>query len=128
MKGAVQTIEASPSWKAGMDAIFIVTDENDFTGNTQTGGWENADGCCDSPVLPAGDPVVSATWPGGVYGGGLIPAVIVTNKGKSGGYTSNQPYNHYSLLATVEQEFGLGYLGFASDTAQVKPMTEFLTK
>jgi hypothetical protein len=128
VKDAVQTIQASPSWKAGMDAIFIVTDENDFTGNAQTGGWENADGCCDSPVLPAGDPVVSASWPGGVYGGGLIPAVIVTNKGKSGGYTSNVPYNHYSLLATIEQEFGLGYLGFASDTAQVKPMTEFLTK
>ncbi|MES1247043.1 MAG: alkaline phosphatase family protein [Actinomycetota bacterium] len=128
VKGAVQTIEASPAWKTGTSAIFVITDENDYTGNTTTGGWENADGCCDSPMLPAGDPVVSATWPGGVYGGGLIPAVIVTNRGKSGGYTSQTPYNHYSLLATVEQVFGLGYLGYASDTAQVKPMTEFLTK
>jgi hypothetical protein len=128
VKDAVQTIQASPAWKTGTSAIFVITDEDDYTGNAETGGWENADGCCDSPVLPAGDPVVSATWPGGMYGGGLIPAVIVTNHGKSGGYTSTTPYNHYSLLATVEQVFGLGYLGFASDSAQVKPMTEFFTK
>ena len=128
VKGAVQTIEGSQAWKVGTAAIFIVTDENDYTGNTNTGGWEDAAGCCDSPVLAAGDPSVSKTWPGGVYGGGLVPAVIVSNKGKSGGYTSQQPYNHYSLLATIEQVFGLGYLGFASDSSQVKPMTEFLTK
>jgi hypothetical protein len=128
VKDAVQTIEGSPAWKAGTAAIFIVTDENDYTGNADTGGWEDAAGCCDSPVLAAGDPSVSKTWPGGVYGGGLIPAVIVSNKGKDGGYVSPQPYNHYSLLKTIEQVFGLGYLGFASDGAQVKPMTEFLTK
>jgi phosphatidylinositol-3-phosphatase len=128
VKGAVQLIESSVAWKGGSSAIFIVTDENDFTGNTTTGGWESADGCCDSPMLPAGDPVVSATWPGGVYGGGLIPAVIVTNKGKSGGYTSNVAYNHYSLLATIEQAFDLGYLGNAADRVQVKTMSEFLTK
>ena len=38
------------------------------------------------------------------------------------------PYNHYSLLATVEQVWGLPLLGYASDTAQVTPMTEFLTR
>jgi phosphatidylinositol-3-phosphatase len=67
-------------------------------------------------------------WAGGTYGGGLIPAVIVTNKGKTGGFQSQTPYNHYSLLATVEAEFGLGYLANASDRQQVPPMTEFLTK
>ena len=34
-------------------AIVIVTDENDFTGNTTTGGWENADGLLRLPVRPA---------------------------------------------------------------------------
>jgi phosphatidylinositol-3-phosphatase len=128
VKGAVTLIQSSPAWKAGNSAIFIVTDENDFTGNEETGGWESAAGCCDSPVVPAGDPSVSATWPGGVYGGGLIPAVILTSKGKSGGYTSNVAYNHYSMLATIESEFGLGYLGNAADRRQVSLMTEFLTK
>ena len=67
-------------------------------------------------------------WAGGQYGGGLIPAIVVTNKGKTGGYVSHTPYNHYSLLATIEQVWGLGYLGNASDRAQVTPMTEFLAK
>ena len=53
-------------------AIVVVTDENDFTGNAETDGWETAEGCCDSPVRSAGDPAVSTTWPGGTYGGGLI--------------------------------------------------------
>jgi phosphatidylinositol-3-phosphatase len=135
VKGAVTTIEASPAWKAGNSAIFIVTDENDFTGNKTTDGWESADGCCDSPILPPGYQFLGSNgqpdgtvWGGGMYGGGLIPAVIVTSKGKSGGYTSNVSYNHYSLLATIESEFGLGYLGNAADRQQVPLMTEFLTK
>jgi len=127
VKGAVTLIMHSEAWREGRSAIFILTDENDFTGNGTTGGWESADGCCDSPVLIAGDPSVSATWPGGTYGGGLIPAVIVTNHGKTGGYTSSVDYNHYSLLATIEQVWNLGYLGNASDRAQVMPMDEFLT-
>ncbi|HEY4413212.1 MAG TPA: alkaline phosphatase family protein [Gaiellaceae bacterium] len=135
VKGAVTEIMASPAWKSGLAAIFIATDENDFTNNTSTDGWETADGCCDSPILPAGYKFLGSnsqpdgnTWAGGMYGGGLIPAIIVTNKGKTGGYQSQVPYNHYSLLATVEAEFGLGYLANASDRQQVQPMTEFLTK
>jgi phosphatidylinositol-3-phosphatase len=135
VQGAVTAIKASPAWKHGSSAIFVLTDENDFTGNVATDGWESAAGCCDSPILPpnyqflnsAGTPD-GKVWAGGLYGGGLIPAIVVTNKGKSGGYVSNTPYNHYSLLATIEQVWGLGYLGNASDRAQVTPMTEFLTK
>jgi phosphatidylinositol-3-phosphatase len=135
VKGAVTAIMASPAWKSGLAAIFIATDESDFTNNTATDGWEDASGCCDSPILPAGYKFLGSnsqpdgnTWAGGMYGGGLIPAIIVTNKGKTGGYQSQVPYNHYSLLATVEAEFGLGYLANASDRQQVQPMTEFLTK
>ena len=110
VKGAVTLIMHSPAWHDSRSAIFIVTDENDYTGNAETGGWETADGCCDSPVLIAGDPSVSATWPGGTYGGGLIPAVIVTNHGKTGGYVSTAPYNHYSLLATIEENWNLSLI------------------
>ena len=135
VKGAVTAIMASPAWKAGLAAIFVITDENDFTNNASTDGWETADACCDSPILPPGYQFLGSSgapdghvWAGGTYGGGLIPAVIVTNKGKTGGFQSQVPYNHYSLLATVEAEFGLGYLANAADRQQVQPMTEFLTK
>jgi hypothetical protein len=135
VNGAVTAIKASPAWKHGSSAIFVLTDENDFTGNAATDGWESAAGCCDSPILPPGYQFLNSAgtpdghvWAGGMYGGGLIPAIVVTNKGKTGGYVSQTPYNHYSLLATIEQAWGLGYLGNASDRAQVTPMTEFLTK
>jgi len=126
VKGAVQLIESSQAWKTGPSAIFIVTDEDDFTGNPETDGWESAEGCCDSPVVSAGNPDVPG-WGGGVYGGGLIPAIVVTNRGKTGGYVDDTPYNHYSMLATIEQVWGLGYLGNASDRAQVPTMAGFLS-
>ncbi len=126
VKRTVETIMASPSWQQGQDAIFIVSDEGDYNGNAQTGGWASPAGCCDSPVLPAGDPDISSTWPGGVYGGGLVPAVVVVNKGgKTGGYVSTTPYNHYSLLATIEDVWNLPKLAYTADTEQVAPMTEF---
>ena len=135
VRSAVTAIQASPAWRSGLAAIFVITDENDFTGNKTTDGWESAAGCCDSPILPPGYQFLTSSgtpdgnvWAGGMYGGGLIPAVVVTNRGKSGGYTSQVSYNHYSLLATVEQVFGLGFLGNAADRQQVPLMTEFLTK
>jgi hypothetical protein len=112
---AVNTITSSRAWTRN-SAIFIVTDENDFTGNSTNGGWENADGCCDSPYVPAGDARVSALWPGGTYGGGLIPAIVVSQSGPRG-YVSHTPYNHYSMLTTIEQNWNLPYTGHAGDRA-----------
>ncbi len=112
---AVNTIMSSQAWTRH-SAIFIVTDENDFTGNSETGGWESADGCCDSPYVAAGDTRVSASWPGGTYGGGLIPAIVVSKSGPRG-YVSHTPYNHYSMLTTIEQNWHLPYTGHAGDRA-----------
>lgn len=129
VQSTVHEIMASPSWREGQSAIFVVSDEGDYDGTAQTGGWASPAGCCDSPVLPAGDPDINAAWPGGTYGGGLVPAIVVVNHGgKTGGYVSNTPYNHYSFLSTVEQLWGLDKLAYAADTAQVTPMTEFFKK
>jgi len=124
VQNAVTTIMSSGDWTRH-SAIFIVSDEGDYTGVTANGGWDSPAGCCDSPVLPAGDPDINAAWPGGLYGGGLVPAIIVDPSGPHG-YTSSVAYNHYSLLRTIEDAWNLPELGFTSDHAQVPTMSEFL--
>jgi phosphatidylinositol-3-phosphatase len=122
---AVDTITSSAAWTRH-SAIVIVTDENDYTGNSATGGWETADGCCDSPYVEAADPRVSASWPGGTYGGGLIPAIVVTASGPRH-VVDHTPYNHYSLLTTIEDNWHLGHLGHAGDASGgVVPMWPLL--
>ena len=135
---AVTTIMSSKAW-TGNSAIFILTDENDFVAaNTGIDQWETADGCCDSPVLPNGYAFIGShgtpdgnvlACPGGAtsctYGGGLVPAIVIARRGVRH-YTSAHPYNHFSLLRTIEQAWHLGYLGNASDSVQVHSMAEFL--
>ncbi len=115
VKTAVTTIMDSRAWTK-RSAIVIVTDENDYTGNTTNGGWENADGCCDSPYVAKADPRVSADWPGGTYGGGLIPAIVVSSQVRPG-TVDHTPYNHYSLLTSIEDNWNLPHLGHAGDAA-----------
>jgi phosphatidylinositol-3-phosphatase len=134
VRGAVDKIMATTQWKNGQTAIFIVTDENDFTGEASTDGWESAEGCCDSPFLPKGYQFLDShgnldghVWGGGVYGGGKIPAIVMTSKGPLG-FVSETPYNHYSMLSTILWNWGLPPLANTADTLNVKPMTEFFTK
>ena len=124
--GAVTTIMSSRAWTPH-SAIFIVADEGDYTGNAVNGGWDSPAGCCDSPVLPAGDPDISTTWPGGVYGGALVPAIVIDPSGPRH-FVSNIPSNHYSVLRTIEDAWHLPELAFTSDHAQVSTMNEFLTR
>ncbi|HEX6500941.1 MAG TPA: alkaline phosphatase family protein [Micromonosporaceae bacterium] len=126
VKQAVTTIMSSKAWTRH-SAIFIVADEGDYTANATNGGWDSPAGCCDSPVLRAGDPAINPNWPGGVYGGGKVPAIIVTGDGPHH-HTSQVAYNHYSLLRTLEDAWRLPELGFTSDHAQVPTMDEFLVK
>lgn len=133
----VQAIMASPVWKQN-SAIFIVTDEDDYPGTAATaptGGWESPAGCCDSPYVVAHDKrmnpnwptdTADSTWPGGTLGGGNIPAIVVTSHGPRG-YVSHTPYNHYSMLRTIEDNWNLGYLRYSGDTAGgVLPMNDLL--
>jgi hypothetical protein len=118
----VSMIMSSSAWTQ-RSAIFVTADENDFDGsNPSVGNWEDASGCCDSPYVPAGDPRISPLWPGGIYGGGHVPAVMIASRGDSGAFTDDTAYNHYSLLATVEKIWRLGYLQNAADRANVPTM------
>ena len=140
VQGTVTAIMSSKAW-TGNSAIFIVSDENDFQVNPATDNWVSAAGCCDSPLLPNGYQFLKAsgtpdgnTWscpyganPACQYGGGLVPAVIIARHGPRG-LVSTQPYNHYSLLRTIEDTWDLGYLGNAADDSQVHSMSEFLSR
>ena len=124
---AVTTIMHSRAW-TGNSVIFVTADENDYdASNPDIGSYLSSAGCCDSPVLPAGDPEVSTAWPGGVYGGGLVPMVVISRNGPKH-VTDTTAYNHYSMLLTIEEGFGLGKLGYTSDAAQVKPMWPLITR
>ena len=60
-------------------------------------------------------------WYNGKFGGGKIPSIVIARNGARG-MRDRTPYNHYSLLRTIEQVWGLGYLGYAGDRANVSSM------
>jgi hypothetical protein len=97
----VSMIMAAKAWKQGRNAIVITWDEDDFSDQGQPGT-----GCCGA------DP-----------GGGHVVTIVITNKGKYP-VTDNTAYNHYSLLLSMEEAFGLPCLAHACDSALgVVPMT-----
>ncbi|HEY4189059.1 MAG TPA: alkaline phosphatase family protein [Candidatus Limnocylindrales bacterium] len=131
---AVDTIRNSKAW-TGNSVIFVLSDEADFDGAAaDTDLWADVSGCCDSPgygsapALPVGYILVdngTHVWNDGQFGGGKVPAIVIARNG-SGPIKDDTPYNHYSLLRTIEQVWGLGYLGYAADAANVSSMTNLL--
>ena len=91
----VPRITASPAFRR--DGVLIVTFDEGTDGKA----------CCGEQPLPGGPKP-------GMYGpgGGRIGAVVLSPFVKPG-TVSDRPYNHYSTLRSVEQWFGLPYLGYA---------------
>ncbi len=107
----IREIQGSRIWTApNVETAIVVTwDEN--------GGFDRFDGapqaCC---VIDAHNP-----------GGGRIPTLVLTNHGVRG-VADATPYDHYSLLRTIEDAFGLsGHLRHAGDAA-VLPMTPLFAR
>lgn len=103
----VDKIIATSMWKAqGRAAIVITFDEGGHTNRTN-----HAEGCCGaSPDNPSN------------FGGGWIPTVVITNHGPRG-VKDATPYNHYSLLRSIEQAFGIkDYAGHAADVTAMTPL------
>ena len=96
--GIVGRIMGSAAWKEpGNDAIIITFDENDDKRDDS-----HPLGCCGN----------GGTSPGG----GWIPTIVIANHGPRH-LADPTPYNHYSLLRTIEAGFGITeYLGHAADT------------
>jgi hypothetical protein len=89
----VSQVTNASFWSHGNNAIVVVFDEGD----------DNA-GCC-----------------GAQPGGGQVAAIVVTNHGPRG-LQDNSPYNHFSLLQTIQKSFGLACLKNTCDTANVHAM------
>jgi len=127
----VTQIMTSSAW-TGNSTIFITWDEGSYSNVGPNYGPQSDAGCCDSPILP-NPPVNPLDVSGGdlvggkLFGGGRVPMIVIAREGARH-YTNSTPYNHYSLLATVEGNFGLPLLGNAGDTQQVKPLTPFLVR
>lgn len=99
----VQQIMGSKLWSApGNSAIVITWDEGGNTNRTN-----HAEGCCGAEI---GNP--------SNFGGGWIATIVITNHGPRG-VTDPTPYNHFSLLRTTEEAFGIketvGHAGDAKD-------------
>ncbi|MHB8529835.1 MAG: alkaline phosphatase family protein [Caulobacteraceae bacterium] len=101
----VGKIQSSPAWRAKANFAIVITFDESGNGARE--------GCC----------AVTSAAPSN-FGGGHIPTIVITNHGPRG-VTDATPYNHYSLLRTIEDAFGLReHLRHAADTAQgVAPMT-----
>jgi len=100
LKQWVPTITSSRAFKA--DGVLVITfDESD-------GPQSDASACCGEgpgPNTPA--PGIAG------LGGGRVGALVLSPFTK-GGTWSTTPYNHYSLLASIEDTFHLPYLGYAA--------------
>jgi hypothetical protein len=90
----VSEITNAPFWARGNNAIAVTFDEGDDTA-----------GCCDA-----------------VPGAGQVATIVITSHGPRG-VQDSAPANHYSLLSSIQQTFGLGCLQFTCDTANVQPIT-----
>lgn len=98
----VRQITSAKLWKEpGNSAIVITWDEGGHSNRSN-----HAEGCCGAAV---GNP--------SNFGGGWIPTIVITNHGPRG-VTDPTPYNHYSLLRSIEAAFGLSeFVGHAADTS-----------
>ena len=98
---------ASPAYQK--DGLILVTfDEANLGANA-----EDAAACCNEPGGP------NSVLPG-LFGpgGGRIGAVLISPFIKPG-TVSEVPYNHYSMLKSIEDLFGLPYLGHAGQAGLV---------
>jgi hypothetical protein len=127
LKATVPLITNSPAFKE--DGLLIITfDEGGLNFDAVAGNQITAQGvsCCGQQPGPNIGPLLGqngslklqfetgapffVTTQG--FGGDQIGAVLVSPFLKAG-TTSNVPYNHYSMLKSVEDIFGLDHLGYA---------------
>ncbi|GBQ81836.1 phosphoesterase [Gluconacetobacter johannae DSM 13595] len=107
----VDHVQASGLWKSRKNVAIVVTYDEDDSGGA------GVQGCCGyHPVAPGAPHKGVAN-----QGGGRIPTLVMTNHGVTG-VQDDTPYNHYSLLRTLEDAYGIKtHIGHAADGKAVQP-------
>jgi len=95
----VKKFQATAAWKSAANFAIVITFDE--------GSGKTREGCCAvTPDAPSN------------FGGGHIPTIVITNHGPRG-VRDATAYNHYSLLRTLEDAFGVKtHLAHAADTGQ----------
>ncbi len=83
----VARLQRTRAWVSSENMAIVITFDE--------GSGGSREGCCAVTPNAASN-----------YGGGRIPTVVITNHGPRG-FTDPTPYNHYSLLRTFEDAFGI---------------------
>ncbi|MGD1066160.1 MAG: alkaline phosphatase family protein [Vulcanimicrobiaceae bacterium] len=107
----VAQIQASPIWTSPTQrTAVVITWDEDGKADRVPGAPQS---CC---VVDAHDP-----------GGGRIPTIVMVNHGPRG-VSDATPYDHYSLLRTIEDALRLGGHLRHADDAGVMPMTPLFAR
>ncbi len=104
LQRVVPEILASKAYKEG-GLLAITVDQAPSSGE-----FADSSSCCGQPRFPNVAPSTSGLAP---EGGGQVGALLISPFIK-GGTVSQEPYNHFSLLRTIEDAFGLSHLGYAA--------------
>ncbi len=114
----VPKILASPAYKQG--GLLAIT----VDAAPSSGEFADSSSCCGQPSfpnLPAPSGSAAALGP---EGGGQVGALLLSPFVKGGVITQEQ-YDHFSLLRTIEDLFGLKHLGYAA-SGKVKSLAPSL--
>jgi hypothetical protein len=116
LEHVVPQIMASKAYKQS-GLIAITVDEAPSGGE-----YGDSSSCCGQPSFPN---LEASSVPGGAAkGGGAVGALLLSPYVK-GATTSQEPYDHFSLLRTIEDLFDVPHLGYAALTG-VKPLAPSL--
>lgn len=114
LKTTVPEIKESLAYKDG--GMLVITSAQ----APQEGEHADESGCCINPVFPNLPPPASeapATGPARETGGGGRVGLLLLSPYVEPGTTSETYFNHFSLLDTIEELFGLERIGYGAEPA-----------
>ncbi len=109
LRTVVPQIESSPAYRAG--GMIAIT----FDQAPQSGPSADSSGCCLTAAYPNLPAATAGTTgeAGSPAGGGRVGLLLISKYVKPGSLNVTGEYNHFSLLASIEDLFGLSHLGYA---------------